>query len=75
MEVIFVLVPVSLVIVIAALWAFVWSVRNDQFDDLDKEAYSILFDDDKPGTDKRDAGDENIGEDEQKPVAGSSDSK
>lgn len=49
MEVIFVLVPVSLVIVIAALWAFVWSVRNDQFDDLDKEAYSILFDEDKPG--------------------------
>ncbi len=43
MEVIFVLIPVSLVIVIAVLWAFVWSVRNDQFEDLDKEAHSILF--------------------------------
>jgi cbb3-type cytochrome oxidase maturation protein len=45
MEVIFVLVPVSLIIIVIALWAFVWSVRNDQFEDLDKEAYGILFDD------------------------------
>lgn len=44
MEVIFVLVPVSLIIVGVALWAFVWSVRNDQFEDLEKEAYGILFD-------------------------------
>ncbi|MEX0943924.1 MAG: cbb3-type cytochrome oxidase assembly protein CcoS [Pseudomonadales bacterium] len=47
MEVIFILVPVSLVIVISALWAFVWSVRNDQFDDLEKEGYAILFDEDR----------------------------
>ena len=46
MEVIFVLVPISLVIIGGAIWAFVWSVRNDQFEDLDKEAYSILFDED-----------------------------
>lgn len=45
MEVIFVLIPVSLVIIVLALWAFVWSVRNDQFEDLDKEAYGILFED------------------------------
>ena len=48
MEVIFVLVPISLVIIGAALWAFVWSVRNNQFDDLEKEAHSILFDEDTP---------------------------
>jgi len=46
MEIVFVLVPVSLLIVVVALWAFVWSVRNDQYDDLDKEAYRILFDED-----------------------------
>lgn len=46
MEVVFILVPISLVIIGVALWAFVWSVRNDQFEDLDKEAYAILFDDD-----------------------------
>lgn len=47
MEIVFVLIPVSLVIVIIALWAFVWAVRNDQFEDLDKEAFRILFDKDK----------------------------
>ncbi|MEX2489601.1 MAG: cbb3-type cytochrome oxidase assembly protein CcoS [Pseudomonadales bacterium] len=47
MEIIFILIPVSLVIVIAALWAFVWAVRNDQFEDLDKEASRILFDKDE----------------------------
>lgn len=46
MQIVFVLVPVSVVIVGIGLWAFVWSVRNDQFEDLDKEAYSILFDED-----------------------------
>ena len=45
MEVIFVLIPVSLVIVVVILWAFVWSVRHEQFEDLEKEAHSILFED------------------------------
>jgi cbb3-type cytochrome oxidase maturation protein len=45
MEVVFVLVPVSLIVVGISLWAFVWSVRNEQFEDLEKEAHSILFED------------------------------
>jgi cbb3-type cytochrome oxidase maturation protein len=44
---IFVLVILSLVLVGFALWAFFWAVKNDQFDDLETHAYSIL-DDDKP---------------------------
>lgn len=44
MEVLFILVPVSLVIVMVSLIAFVWSVNNKQYDDLDKEAERILFD-------------------------------
>lgn len=51
MEVIFILIPVSLLIIIGAIWAFVWSVRNDQFEDLDKEGHSILFEED-PGQQK-----------------------
>ncbi len=43
MEVAFVLVPISLVIVLTACWAFIWSVKNDQFDDLEKESFSILM--------------------------------
>jgi cbb3-type cytochrome oxidase maturation protein len=45
MEVVFVLVPVSLIVVGISLWAFVWSVKNEQFEDLEKEAHSILFED------------------------------
>ena len=45
MEILFILVPVSLVIVLMALLAFVWSVFSRQYDDLDKEAERILFDD------------------------------
>jgi cbb3-type cytochrome oxidase maturation protein len=45
MEILFVLIPVSLIIVGIALSAFVWSVHNRQYEDLDKEAYRILFDD------------------------------
>ena len=32
----------SLLLVGFALWAFFWAVKNNQFDDLDTPAYSIL---------------------------------
>jgi cbb3-type cytochrome oxidase maturation protein len=44
MEIVFVLIPVSLLIVIIAIWAFVWSVRTDQYEDLEEEAFRILYD-------------------------------
>ncbi len=45
MEAIFVLVPVSVGIVFIAIMTFIWSVKHHQFEDLDKEAERILFDD------------------------------
>ena len=42
MEILFVLIPVSLLIVLVALYAFVWSVNSGQFDDLEKEGQRIL---------------------------------
>ncbi|MDA0977303.1 MAG: cbb3-type cytochrome oxidase assembly protein CcoS [Proteobacteria bacterium] len=45
MEILFVLIPVSLLIVTVSLVAFVWSVHNNQYEDLEKEAERILFDD------------------------------
>jgi cbb3-type cytochrome oxidase maturation protein len=44
MEILFVLVPVSLIIVFISLFAFVWAVRGRQYEDLEKEAERILFD-------------------------------
>ncbi len=43
MELFLVLIPVTVVLVLVSLWAFVWSARNEQFDDLDRQAWSILF--------------------------------
>lgn len=51
MEILFVLIPLSLGLVTFALWSFIWSVKNEQFEDLDRQGWSILFDDDKNGKD------------------------
>ena len=42
------LVPVALVLGIAGLLAFLWSLRSGQYDDLDGAAERILFEDDVP---------------------------
>jgi len=58
MELFLVLIPVTVVLVLLSLWAFVWSARNEQFDDLDRQAWSILFEEpesrSKPDTDGTD---------------------
>ena len=42
------LVPVALILGLAGLVAFMWSLRSGQYDDLDGAAERILFDDDAP---------------------------
>jgi len=42
------LIPLSLMLLGAAVWAFIWAVRKGQFDDLDTPAIDILRDDDAP---------------------------
>ena len=44
----FYLIPVALALGAAGLAAFLWSLRDGQYDDLDGAAERILFDDDKP---------------------------
>nr|WP_300306805.1 cbb3-type cytochrome oxidase assembly protein CcoS [Halomonas sp.] len=48
MSILFLLIPLSLILLGLAIWAFFWAVRNDQFEDLEGPAYRILFDDDDP---------------------------
>lgn len=45
MSVIYVLIPIAILFVIIGLAVFFWAVRSKQFEDLDKEGFSILFDD------------------------------
>ena len=51
MKILFLLIPLSLLLLGIALWAFFWAVRSGQFDDLDSPAYRILLDDDEPRED------------------------
>lgn len=44
----FYLIPVALALGVAGLAAFLWSLRNGQYDDLDGAAERILFDEDAP---------------------------
>jgi len=48
MRILLLMVPISLVLLGLAIWAFVWAVRRGQFDDLDTPALDILLDDDHP---------------------------
>ena len=48
MESLYILIPVSVVLVGIAVAAWLWSVNSGQFEDLDKAARSILFDDTPP---------------------------
>ena len=45
MSILFVLVPLSLLLVVAGGWAFFWAVNTDQFEDLDSPAWDVLRDD------------------------------
>jgi len=48
MNIIYVLIPLSILLMIIAIAAFFWAVKNDQFDDLDTPALDILDDDEDP---------------------------
>ena len=48
MIILLLLIPLSLLLLVAAIWAFIWAVRRGQFDDLDTPAIDILRDDDGP---------------------------
>ncbi len=47
MEVLIYLIPIALLLGVAGLVAFLWSLKNKQFDDLEGAANRILFDDEK----------------------------
>jgi cbb3-type cytochrome oxidase maturation protein len=48
MNILLLLIPLSLLLLAAAVWAFAWAVRRGQFEDLDTPALAILVDEDAP---------------------------
>jgi len=49
MSIIYVLIPLSVILMVFAISFFFWAVKNNQFDDLDTPALDVL-DDDPPVT-------------------------
>lgn len=53
MSVLYILIPLALLLLGLAVWAFFWAVGSGQFDDLDTPAIRVVMDDDKtPDQDK-----------------------
>jgi cbb3-type cytochrome oxidase maturation protein len=48
MESVYLLIPVSVILVFGIAVAFWWSVRSGQFDDLEGPGFRVLMDDDQP---------------------------
>lgn len=56
MESLYFLIPIALVFCGVAIWLLLWAIDSGQYDDLDKEAWRVLADD-EPAPDTRDAPD------------------
>ena len=48
MNILLFLIPITLVLSLLGLAAFLWNLRNKQYEDLDGAANRILFDEDRP---------------------------
>lgn len=50
MAILLFLIPVSVLLLALAIWAFIWAVRGGQFDDLDTPPLDVLREDDGQDT-------------------------
>lgn len=46
MSILYLLIPLALLLLALAVWAFFWAVGAGQFDDLDTPALRVVMDDD-----------------------------
>jgi cbb3-type cytochrome oxidase maturation protein len=55
MSVIYILIPIAILFTAFGLYLFFWAVKSEQFDDLEKQGMSILFDEKNVDEKKTDA--------------------
>jgi cbb3-type cytochrome oxidase maturation protein len=53
MEIIYLLIPISLLLLGLIVWILLWAVRDGQYDDLEGPAHQILMDEDRIVDDSR----------------------
>jgi len=47
MEILYILIPISVILVAIAIAIFGWAIKNGQYDDMEGPGHSILYDDDE----------------------------
>lgn len=50
MSIIYVLIPIAILLTLVGVYLFFWAVKTEQFNDLEKQGLSILFDEDTSAT-------------------------
>jgi cbb3-type cytochrome oxidase maturation protein len=45
MSIIYILIPIAILLTSLGIYLFFWAVKTEQFEDLEKQGMSILFDD------------------------------
>lgn len=62
MDILYLLIPISLVLVAVIALVFLWAVKSGQFEDMEGPAHRILMDDDlpKPGSPQQDTNRTNL---------------
>lgn len=53
MSIIYILIPIAILLTALGIYLFFWAVKSEQFDDLEKQGMSILFDDKKGSENKQ----------------------
>jgi cbb3-type cytochrome oxidase maturation protein len=56
MTILYLLIPLGLLLLGIAVWAFFWAVGSGQFDDLKSPAWSVVMDDDVSPDPRREGG-------------------
>jgi cbb3-type cytochrome oxidase maturation protein len=47
MSIIYILIPIAILLTALGIYLFFWAVKAEQFEDLEKQGMSILFDNDQ----------------------------
>jgi len=68
MSIIYILIPIAILLTALGIYLFFWAVKSEQFDDLEKQGMSILFDE-KTSDDKRQHSDLNTSSNKEKNIS------
>jgi cbb3-type cytochrome oxidase maturation protein len=55
MEILLMMIPISFILSLGFLFSFIWSIRHDQWQDVQTPAHRILFDDQHSDKNKGDS--------------------